>query len=130
MSSVMTNFAYKYNFSANKEILMAVDITLSVYNASDTKIVARINLYFGKALNSLSSRGWAWVETQGMTIYPPNFYESPDNRPGHIVRKSQLAEWIENGYLSRTPTGPYIPPSFLNSYPPDAIFRLRFVDWS
>ncbi len=46
---------------------MAVDITFNVFNASDTKHIGRINLYFGKAIRGMFD-GWHWVERQGLTV--------------------------------------------------------------
>jgi len=108
---------------------MAVDITLKVFNTSDTKRIECINLYFGKAIMGLFD-GWNWVERQGMTVDMPNVLDRPDAKAGHIVSKAKLREWIEAGYLSSSPICSDCSAAFLNKYPPNAIFRLWFLDWS
>ncbi len=68
---------------------MAVDITLNVFNASDTKHIGRINLYFGKAIRGTFD-GWHWVERQGLTVDMPNVLGHTDARIGYIVPKAKL----------------------------------------
>lgn len=110
---------------------MAVDITLDIYDPSDTKALGRHCLYFGNTLNHNALwDGWHWVKEQGMDIDGPWALDNKAEKRGTIVTKAQLSKWIEEGFLSITPRSEDFSADFLKSYPEDSIFRLWFLDWS
>ena len=108
-----------------------VDITLNVYDSSDTERIGRQYLYFGKSLGYTALwNGWHWVKEQGMTVDLPNVLDNKTAKHGSVVSKTQLREWIEGGFLSVEPSGKDGISDFLDSYPDGSIFRLWFLDWS
>lgn len=110
---------------------MAVDIDLEVFSdASETKRIGLVYLYFGNALNTSSWAGWDWVRDNGMSVDPPNVLDNKNAKRGKIIPKETLMEWINNGYLTSALLTQTTSPDFLNAYPANAVFRLSFLDWS
>lgn len=108
---------------------MAVDINLFVYDAGRRERLAALQLYFGPAL-WLNRRGQnQWLDAEGIVVDNPAAYQYEDSRHVKEIGKERLRQWIAAGYLSRR-QGMQDNASFLNVYPPDAVFALWLVDWS
>lgn len=107
---------------------MAVDINLNMYNGS--RHLGCIHLYFGRALQATSWSGWDWVEGNGMKVDGPWVLDDKNAEHGTAVSREQIIEWIENGYLSRSPRGDDTSSDFIRAYPKSTSFKLWFLDWS
>lgn len=104
-----------------------MDINLNIYDETGTKHLGREYLFFGKALHGTFD-GWDWVEKQGMKVDGPWAFDEGATKSNTIVLKSQLIQWISDGYLSTAHADGYSL-DFLDKYPSNAIFNLWFVDF-
>lgn len=106
---------------------MSVDINLNIYKGN--RHLGCIHLYFGKALPTQWD-GWHWAKQNGMKVDGPSVLDDKNAEHGIVVGREQIFEWIENGYLSKSPIGDDRSTDFIRSYPKSTVFKLWFLDWS